>query len=67
MYYFLGYFISAIILIVLTQVTAATNISPWWFLLSSTPSVFSGGTCALITILYCHVSDVATEDKRAMR
>ncbi|XP_037717847.1 proton-coupled folate transporter [Drosophila subpulchrella] len=64
---FTGYFISAIILIVLTQVTAATNISPWWFLLSSTPSVFSGGTCALITILYCHVSDVATEDKRAMR
>ncbi|XP_016968034.1 proton-coupled folate transporter [Drosophila biarmipes] len=64
---FTGYLVSAIILIVLTQITAATNISPWWFLLSSTPSVFSGGTCALITILYCHVSDVATEDKRAMR
>ncbi|XP_017044551.1 proton-coupled folate transporter [Drosophila ficusphila] len=64
---FIGYFISAIILIVLTQVTTATNISPWWFLLSSVPSVFSGGTCALITILYCHVSDVATEDRRAMR
>ncbi|XP_016992815.2 probable peptidoglycan muropeptide transporter SLC46 [Drosophila takahashii] len=64
---FTGFFVSAIILVVLTQITTATNISPWWFLLSSVPSVFSGGTCALITILYCHVSDVATEDKRAMR
>ncbi|XP_033154108.1 proton-coupled folate transporter [Drosophila mauritiana] len=64
---FTGYFFSAIILVVLTQITTAVNISPWWFLLSSVPSVFSGGTCALITILYCHVSDVATEDKRAMR
>ncbi|EDW89467.2 proton-coupled folate transporter [Drosophila yakuba] len=64
---FTGYFISAIILVVLTQITTAVNISPWWFLLSCVPSVFSGGTCALITILYCHVSDVATENKRAMR
>ncbi|XP_016971231.2 proton-coupled folate transporter [Drosophila rhopaloa] len=64
---FSGFFVSAIILVVLTQITTATNISPWWFLLSSVPSVFSGGTCALITILYCHVSDVATEEKRAMR
>lgn len=65
--YFVGYLFSAIILVVLTQITTAVNISPWWFLLSSVPSVFSGGTCALITILYCYVSDVATENKRAMR
>ncbi|XP_017092504.2 probable peptidoglycan muropeptide transporter SLC46 [Drosophila bipectinata] len=62
-----GYLTSAIIMIVLTQIARATSISPWWFLLSSVPMIFSGGTCALITILYCHVSDVATEDKRAMR
>ncbi|XP_017026990.1 probable peptidoglycan muropeptide transporter SLC46 [Drosophila kikkawai] len=64
---FTGYLVSAIILIVLTQITAATNISPWWFLLSSVPSVFSGGTCALITILYCYVGDVASEERRPMR
>ncbi|KAH8258060.1 hypothetical protein KR038_005242 [Drosophila bunnanda] len=62
-----GYLVSAVILIVLTQITAATNISPWWFLLSSVPSVFSGGTCALVTILYCYVGDVSTEEKRPMR
>ncbi|KAH8284796.1 hypothetical protein KR054_001181 [Drosophila jambulina] len=64
---FTGYLISAVILIVLTQITAATNISPWWFLLSSVPSMFSGGTCALVTILYCYVGDVSSEEKRPMR
>ncbi|XP_017148542.1 proton-coupled folate transporter [Drosophila miranda] len=62
-----GFLISASILIVLTHISAITNINPWWFLLSAVPSVFSGGTCALITVLYCHVSDVATESGRAMR
>ncbi|KAH8355703.1 hypothetical protein KR200_010257 [Drosophila serrata] len=62
-----GYLVSAVVLIVLTQITAATNISPWWFLLSSVPSVFSGGTCALVTILYCYVGDVSSEEKRPMR
>ncbi|SPP74235.1 proton-coupled folate transporter [Drosophila guanche] len=64
---FTGFLLSGSILIVLTQISAVTNINPWWFLLSSVPSVFSGGTCALITVLYCHVSDVATESARAMR
>ncbi|KAH8277556.1 hypothetical protein KR018_000688 [Drosophila ironensis] len=64
---FTGYLVGSITLIILAQITMATNISPWWFLLSSVPSVFSGGTCALITILYCYVSDVASENKRAMR
>ncbi|XP_022224755.2 proton-coupled folate transporter [Drosophila obscura] len=64
---FTGFLLSAGILIVLTQIAAVTNINPWWFLLAAVPSVFSGGTCALVTVLYCHVSDVATESARAMR
>ncbi|KAH8373068.1 hypothetical protein KR009_011225 [Drosophila setifemur] len=64
---FTGYFTGAIILIIITRITMFTNISPWWFLLSSVPSVLSGGTCALITGIYCYISDVAKERKRALR
>ncbi|KAH8277558.1 hypothetical protein KR018_000692 [Drosophila ironensis] len=62
-----GYLTGALILIVITRKTMFINISPWWFLLSSVPSVLSGGTCALITGIYCYISDVAKERKRALR
>ncbi|KAH8253159.1 hypothetical protein KR032_003826 [Drosophila birchii] len=65
--HFKGYLTGAIILMVITRITMSTNISPWWFLLSSVPSVLSGGTCALITGIYCYISDVAKERKRALR
>ncbi|KAH8367101.1 hypothetical protein KR084_000689 [Drosophila pseudotakahashii] len=64
---FTGYLAGALILIVITYITRSTNISPWWFLLSSVPSVLSGGTCALITGIYCYISDVAKERKKALR
>ncbi|XP_016929152.2 probable peptidoglycan muropeptide transporter SLC46 [Drosophila suzukii] len=64
---FTGYLSGALILIVITYITRSTNISPWWFLLSSVPSVLSGGTCALITGIYCYISDVAKERKKALR
>lgn len=55
------------ILLVLAEITSYQNISPWLYLLPSIPSVLSGGTCALITGIYCYISDVAKEGKRAMR
>ncbi|ALC41566.1 CG30344 [Drosophila busckii] len=64
---FTGYVTSALILIVIAAITMHQNINPWWFLLPSVPSVLSGGTCALITGIYCYISDVAKERKRAMR
>ncbi|KAH8279396.1 hypothetical protein KR026_008637 [Drosophila bipectinata] len=63
---FTGYLTGACILIVITWITMSTNISPWWFLLSSVPSVLSGGTCALITGIYCYISDV-TENEKSFR
>ncbi|EDW85956.1 uncharacterized protein Dwil_GK23342 [Drosophila willistoni] len=64
---FSGYLTGAIILIVITKITDTTNISPWFYLLVSVPAVLSGGTCALITGIYCYISDVAKERKRALR
>ncbi|EDW08181.1 proton-coupled folate transporter [Drosophila mojavensis] len=64
---FTGYVVGGAILIAISEVTMFHNISPWWFLLASVPSVLSGGTCALITGIYCYISDVANEEKRAFR
>ncbi|EDW85954.1 uncharacterized protein Dwil_GK23339 [Drosophila willistoni] len=64
---FSGYLISCIALIVLSFITETTNISPWWFTLYSVPSIFCGGTCALITGIYCYICDVAKERNRALR
>ncbi|KAL7736108.1 hypothetical protein ACLKA6_003842 [Drosophila palustris] len=64
---FTGYVAGSTILIAIAEVTTYQNISPWWFLLPSVPSVLSGGTCALITGIYCYISDVAKERKRALR
>ncbi|XP_030385667.1 proton-coupled folate transporter-like [Scaptodrosophila lebanonensis] len=64
---FTGYLISAIILTIITLISTGRHINPWWFVLSSVPSAFSGGTCALITGIYCYISDVAKERKRAVR
>ncbi|XP_023174797.2 proton-coupled folate transporter [Drosophila hydei] len=64
---FTGYVVGGSILMAISEVTMFRNISPWWFLLGSVPSVLSGGTCALITGIYCYISDVAKEQKRALR
>ncbi|EDW02470.1 proton-coupled folate transporter [Drosophila grimshawi] len=60
---FTGYVAGATILTAIAEVTTFQNISPWWFLLPSVPSILSGGTCALITGVYCYISDVAKERK----
>uniref|UniRef100_A0A034VGW4 Proton-coupled folate transporter n=1 Tax=Bactrocera dorsalis TaxID=27457 RepID=A0A034VGW4_BACDO len=62
-----GYLTGCIILTILAFIATKVVISPWLFLLSSVPSVISGGTCALITGIYCYISDVAKEKARAVR
>lgn len=63
----IGYLTGSIILTTLSFIATKTVVSPWIFLLSSVPSVLSGGTCALITGIYCYISDVAKEKARALR
>lgn len=62
-----GYLSGSIITTTLVFISAHMKISPWLFLLSSVPSVLSGGTCALITGIYCYISDMAKEKARALR
>ncbi|XP_055921656.1 proton-coupled folate transporter [Eupeodes corollae] len=62
-----GYTISYIIMGLLTLISEHTQFSPWFYLISSLPSVFFGGTCALITVIYCYISDVAVSKARDLR
>uniref|UniRef100_A0A1A9WMU3 Major facilitator superfamily (MFS) profile domain-containing protein n=1 Tax=Glossina brevipalpis TaxID=37001 RepID=A0A1A9WMU3_9MUSC len=64
---FSGYLIGRIIATILIFISTKIIISPWLFLLCSIPSVLSGGTCALITGIYCYISDVAKAKSRALR
>ncbi|KAM7344353.1 putative peptidoglycan muropeptide transporter SLC46 isoform 2-T2 [Cochliomyia hominivorax] len=64
---FTGYLVGSIILTAITYISTKIAISPWLYLLASVPSVLSGGTCALITGIYCYISDVAEEKTRALR
>lgn len=42
-------------------------ISPWFYLLAFIPLSFLGGTCALITGIFCYISDVSFEKDRGFR
>lgn len=62
-----GYFLAYVIMGLLTLLSIHTVVTPWVYLLSSLPSVFFGGTCALITVIYCYISDVAVSKARDLR
>ncbi|XP_075167978.1 putative peptidoglycan muropeptide transporter SLC46 [Haematobia irritans] len=64
---FMGYAASAVVLNVLCYITTTSNISSWMILLSSVPLALSGGHCALLTGIYCYISDVADEKTRPFR
>lgn len=59
----LGHVITAI----LAAISMATPINPWIYVISSIPLALTGGTCALITMVFCLVSDVSDEGGRARR
>lgn len=64
---FSGYLLAFAIMGVLTFFSLHADITPWVYLLSSLPSVFFGGICALITVIYCYISDVAVSKTRDLR
>ncbi|XP_046865770.1 proton-coupled folate transporter isoform X2 [Drosophila willistoni] len=64
---FVGYLSSSIILTAITQISLRENISPWWYILYSVPSIFSGGFCSVCAVSFCYISDVTTAKTRPMR
>ncbi|GBP07952.1 Solute carrier family 46 member 3 [Eumeta japonica] len=43
------------------------NLGPWWILLTAVPYSLSGGDVALITGVYCYITDISTEADRSLR
>ncbi|GAB0097177.1 uncharacterized protein DMENIID0001_127880 [Sergentomyia squamirostris] len=64
---FAGYFCVYLILSILAFVSTKVALSPWFYILAYGPVMLSGGTCALITGVFCTITDVTTEKNRAIR
>lgn len=64
---FAGYFFVYFMLAVISLLSSQFDISPWYYLLAFIPISVLGGTCALITGIYCYLSDISTPKDRAFR
>ncbi|XP_011182951.2 tetracycline resistance protein, class A isoform X2 [Zeugodacus cucurbitae] len=52
---------------ILAAISMATPVNPWIYIISNIPLALTGGTCALITMVFCLVSDVSDEGGKARR
>uniref|UniRef100_A0A0K8U676 Major facilitator superfamily (MFS) profile domain-containing protein n=1 Tax=Bactrocera latifrons TaxID=174628 RepID=A0A0K8U676_BACLA len=60
-------FIGHSITTILAAISLLTPLNPWVYILSNVPLALTGGTCALITMVFCLVSDVSDEGGKARR
>ncbi|XP_053687663.1 tetracycline resistance protein, class D [Sabethes cyaneus] len=42
-------------------------VDPWYYILAFIPAALSGGNCALITGVFCYITDVTNEQNRAVK
>lgn len=64
---FAGYFLAYLILTIISIISTYYPMSPWYYLISFIPLSLLGGTCILITGIFCYISDVSSESNRAFR
>lgn len=63
-----GFTITYLVIWILSWVSHSTVvISPWYYVIASSAITVTGGTCILITGVFCYIADVTTEKDRAMR
>lgn len=62
---FSGYFFVYLSNGVISYMSSYVPVSPWYYLLSFIPISLSGGTCALITVLFCYMTDLNSQRERA--
>lgn len=63
----LGYFLAYAILTIVAIVSTVILVNPWFYLVAFVPLSLLGGTCALITGVFCYISDISFERDRAFR
>lgn len=64
---FTGYFCVYFMIAVISLIAIKFNISPWYYLIAFIPISILGGTCSLITGIYCYLSDISQQKDRAFR
>lgn len=64
---FYGYFLTYVMISLTTYLSTLTPINPWYYLIASIPASLSGGTCTLITGVFCYITDVTNEKNRAIK
>uniref|UniRef100_A0A182N879 Major facilitator superfamily (MFS) profile domain-containing protein n=1 Tax=Anopheles dirus TaxID=7168 RepID=A0A182N879_9DIPT len=64
---FTGAFFTYAIVALISFLSMYYTINPWYYVLASIPTALSGGTCALITGIFCYIADVTTEKNRATK
>lgn len=52
---------------VITYISSIIPVNPWFYLLSSIPILLTGGSSALITGVFCYLTDVTSKNDRALK
>lgn len=52
---------------IMTVLSYFPNISPWYFMLSSIPSMLTGGAATFFVGLLSYISDISTDENRGLR
>lgn len=52
-----GYFFVYAANAITSYISSYSEVSPWYYLLAYIPVSLCGGTCALITVLFCYIND----------
>ncbi|XP_050096471.1 proton-coupled folate transporter-like [Anopheles aquasalis] len=64
---FTGAFLTYAIVALISFLSMRIAINPWFYIVASVTTALSGGTCALITVIFCYIADITTESNRAMK
>uniref|UniRef100_A0A6E8VLP0 Major facilitator superfamily (MFS) profile domain-containing protein n=1 Tax=Anopheles coluzzii TaxID=1518534 RepID=A0A6E8VLP0_ANOCL len=64
---FTGAFLTYAIVALISLLSMYYTINPWYYVLASITTALSGGTCALITGVFCYIADVTVEKTRATK
>lgn len=64
---FIGSFCSYGLVALICFLSGRYEIDPWYYILAYIPAALSGGNCALITGVFCYITDVTSEQNRAVK
>ncbi|XP_065093769.1 probable peptidoglycan muropeptide transporter SLC46 [Ochlerotatus camptorhynchus] len=64
---FIGSFFSYSLVALICFLSSRYEIDPWYYILAFIPAALSGGNCALITGVFCYITDVTSEQNRAVK